>query len=58
MLFDIPVHTGDSNISLHEAIVTRVNTIYQATIKNLAQINDNLTKAQTVIEVLQWLCGL
>ena len=58
MLVDISMHTGDSNISLHEVIVTQINTIYQATIKILTQINDNLTKAQAVIEVLQWLCRL
>jgi len=50
------MYIGDSNVSLHEAIVTRVNTIYQATIKNLTQMNDNLSKAQTVIEVISF-CG-
>ena len=54
----LSMHIGDSNISLHEVIVTQINTIYQPTIKILTQINDNLTKAQAVIEVLQWLCRL
>ena len=46
---------GESNISLHEAIVTRVNTIYRATIKNLTHINDNLATAQGVIEASLYL---
>ena len=50
MVFD--VYLGESNISLHEAIVSRVNTIYRATIKNMTHINDNLATAQGVIEVI------
>ena len=43
---------GDANLSLRKNIVDQILKLYHATCRNLTAVNDNLSKAQVVIEVI------
>ena len=42
---------GDANINLRKNIVDRILKLYRLTCQNLTIVNDNLSRAQVVIEV-------
>lgn len=43
--------SGDTNLSLRRNIVDRILKLYQLTCKNLTVVNDNLSRAQGIVEV-------
>ena len=45
------VTSGEANISLRRNIVDRILKLYQLTCKNLTVVNDNLSRAQAIVEV-------
>ena len=45
------VASGEANLSLRRNIVDRILKLYQLTCKNLTVVNDNLSRAQAIVEV-------
>ena len=45
------IPSGDTNLSLRKNIVDKILKLYRMTCQNLTIVNDNLSRAQGIIEV-------